>query len=151
MRFRGRARRRLDILVIEDDPDARANLRDILELDDHRVTTVGSAAEALKQADLGRFSAIILDRRLPDATAEQLMPKLKAAHPDAAVIVVTGYSDLQGAIAALRQGATDYILKPLNADVLRPAWVGSPNAGGSPWPRNGARPRSATWSRPPSA
>ena len=109
----------VDILVIEDDPDARANLRDILELDSHRVTTVGSAAEALKQADLGRFSAIILDRRLPDATAEQLMPKLKAADPDAAVIVVTGYSDLQGAIAALRQGATDYILKPLNPDVLR--------------------------------
>ena len=108
-----------EILVIEDDADARANLRDILELDDHRVTTVGSAAEALKQADLGRFSAIILDRRLPDSTAEQLMPKLKAANPDAAVIVVTGYSDLQGAIAALRQGATDYILKPLNADVLR--------------------------------
>jgi two-component system, LuxR family, sensor kinase FixL len=109
----------VDILVIEDDPDARANLRDILELDLHRVTTVGSAAEALQQADLKRFSAIILDRRLPDATAEQLMPKLKAADPNAAVIVVTGYSDLQGAIAALRQGATDYILKPFNPDFLR--------------------------------
>ncbi len=69
-------------------------------------------------ATTGRsFAAIILDRRLPDATAEQLMPRLKAAAPDAAVIVVTGYADLQGAIAALRQGATDYILKPLNADV----------------------------------
>ncbi len=47
------------------------------------------------------------------------MPRLKAAAPMAAVIVVTGYSDLQGAIAALRQGATDYLLKPLNADLLR--------------------------------
>ena len=109
----------LDILVIEDDADARDNLRDILELDDHRVTTAGSAAEAMARDDWARFAAIILDRRLPDATAEQLMPRLKAAAPDAAVIVVTGYSDLQGAIAALRQGATDYILKPLNPDVLR--------------------------------
>jgi PAS domain S-box-containing protein len=109
----------VDILVIEDDPDARANLCDILELDDHRVTAVGSAAEALQHAGSGRFSAVILDRRLPDATAEQLMPRLKAAEPDAAVIVVTGYSDLQGAIAALRHGATDYILKPFNPDVLR--------------------------------
>ncbi|HEX3450483.1 MAG TPA: response regulator, partial [Isosphaeraceae bacterium] len=109
----------VDILVIEDDPDARANLRDILELDFHRVTAVGSATEALQQANLERFSAIILDRRLPDATAEQLMPKLKAADPNAAVIVVTGYSDLDGAIAALRQGATDYILKPFNPDFLR--------------------------------
>jgi two-component system, LuxR family, sensor kinase FixL len=109
----------LDILVIEDDADARDNLRDILELDDHRVATAGSAAEAMARDDWARFAAIILDRRLPDTTAEQLMPRLKAAAPDAAVIVVTGYSDLQGAIAALRQGASDYILKPLNPEFLR--------------------------------
>jgi PAS domain S-box-containing protein len=109
----------LDILVIEDDADARDNLRDILELDDHRVATAGSAAEAMARDDWARFAAIILDRRLPDTTAEQLMPRLKAVAPDAAVIVVTGYSDLQGAIAALRQGASDYILKPLNPDLLR--------------------------------
>jgi PAS domain S-box-containing protein len=109
----------IDILVIEDDPDARENLRDILELDDYRVTAVGSAAEALARADWARYAAIILDRVLPDATAEQLMPRLRAAAPTAGVIVVTGYADLQGAIAALRQGATDYILKPLNSEFLR--------------------------------
>ncbi len=109
----------IDILVIEDDEDARDNLRDILELDDHRVTVAGNAAEAMARADLGRFSAIVLDRRLPDATAEQLMPQLKIMARDAAVIVVTGYADLQGAIAALRQGASDYILKPINPDALR--------------------------------
>jgi signal transduction histidine kinase len=109
----------LGILVIEDDADARDNLRDILELDDHRVAAVGSAAEVMARDDWAQFAAIILDRRLPDATAEQLMPRLKAAAPDAAVIVITGYADLQGAIAALRQGATDYLLKPLNPDLLR--------------------------------
>jgi two-component system, LuxR family, sensor kinase FixL len=109
----------LDILVIEDNADARDNLRDILELDDHRVTMAGSGAEAMARDDWSRFSAIILDRRLPDTTAEQLMPRLKAAAPGAAVIVITGYADLQGSIAALREGATDYILKPLNVDLLR--------------------------------
>jgi two-component system, LuxR family, sensor kinase FixL len=109
----------LDVLVIEDDADARNNLRDILELDDHHVTTAGTAAEALARNDWARFGAIILDRRLPDATAEQIMPRLKDIAPDAAVIVVTGYADLQGAIAALRLGATDYILKPLAPDLLR--------------------------------
>jgi PAS domain S-box-containing protein len=109
----------LDILVIEDDADARENLRDILELDDHRVALAAHAAEAMARDDLAKFPAIILDRRLPDATAEQLLPRLKAEAPQAAVIVVTGYSDLQGAIAALRQGASDYILKPLNPDLLR--------------------------------
>jgi signal transduction histidine kinase len=109
----------MDILVIEDDADARENLRDILELDEHRVAAAGSAAEAMARDDWSRFAAIILDRRLPDATAEQLMPRLKAAAPEASVIVVTGYSDLQGAIAALQQGAFDYLLKPLDPDLLR--------------------------------
>src|SRR5262249_48724094 len=109
----------LDILVIEDDADARENLRDILELDAHRVATAANASEAMGRKEWAHFAAIILDRRLPDATATPLVPRPRAAAPSAAVIVITGYADLQGAIAALRQGATDYILKPLNAELLR--------------------------------
>jgi PAS domain S-box-containing protein len=109
----------VDILVIEDDADACANLRDILELDGHRIVTASRAAEARHRDNWDQFAVIILDRRLPDATAEELLPQLKAMAPSAAVIVVTGYADLQGAISALRQGATDYILKPIDADVLR--------------------------------
>jgi two-component system, LuxR family, sensor kinase FixL len=109
----------LDILVIEDDPAAQANLRDILELDAHRVETAATAAEALARDDWSRIAAIILDRRLPDALAEQILPDLRRLAPEAPVIIVTGYSDLPGVIAALRQGVADYILKPLNADALR--------------------------------
>jgi PAS domain S-box-containing protein len=109
----------LDILVIEDDADTRANLRDILELDGHHVVSAGTAADAFAREDLPGFSAVILDRRLPDGVADELLPLLHAAAPEADVIVVTGYSDLQGAIAALRQGAADYILKPLNPEALR--------------------------------
>src|SRR3954468_3927841 len=109
----------LHILVIEDDPDTRANLRDILELDDHRVESAGSAAEALTRDDWSSISAIILDRRLPDATADELLPRLRQASPGAAILIVTGYADLEGAISALRQGAADYILKPIEPDGLR--------------------------------
>jgi PAS domain S-box-containing protein len=109
----------LDILVIEDDADTRANLHDILELDGHRVVSTGTAGAAFARGDLSRFSAVILDRRLPDAVADELLPRLRAAAPGADVIVVTGYADLQGAITALRQGAADYILKPLNPEALR--------------------------------
>src|SRR5262245_15170692 len=109
----------LHILVIEDDPDTRANLRDILELDDYRVGTAGSAAEALARDDWASISAIVLDRNRPAATADERLPRLRRAASDAAVIVVTGYADLQGAISALRQGATDYILKPIDPDDLR--------------------------------
>jgi two-component system sensor kinase FixL len=109
----------IHVLVIEDDADTRANLCDILELDAHRVDTAASVAEALDRTNWEDYSAVLLDRLLPDGNAEQLLPRLKQLAPDAAIMVVTGYSDLGGAIAALRQGAADYILKPVNADALR--------------------------------
>jgi PAS domain S-box-containing protein len=109
----------LHILVIEDDADTRVNLRDILELDDHRVESAGTAAEALAREDWSSISAVILDRKLPDATADELLPRIRREAPEADVIVVTGYADLQGAVSALRLGATDYILKPISPDELR--------------------------------
>lgn len=107
------------VLVVDDDPDTRANLRDILELDAYDVVTAASAAEALAHTDWRGITAILLDRRLPDGRAEELLPRFKELAPEAPVLIVTGHSDLQGAIDALRQGAADYILKPINPDALR--------------------------------
>ena len=113
----------LQILVIEDDEDTRANLQDILELDDHCVLTAASVAEALDRYDLATVSVIVLDRRLPDGNAEDLIPQLKLAAPVADIIVVTGHADVESAIRALQRGATDYILKPINPDVLRASLI----------------------------
>src|SRR6516165_1390575 len=107
------------VLVVDDDPDTRSNLCDILELDDYRIETAGTAAEVLRRSDWNRVGAILLDRRLPDGDAEELLPRLRQLAREAAILIVTGYADLQGAIAALRQGAADYILKPINPDALR--------------------------------
>jgi PAS domain S-box-containing protein len=105
--------------VVDDDPDTRSNLCDILEMDNLHVETAGSVAEVLNRNTWSDIAAILLDRKLPDGTAEELLPRLRQLAPDAAVLIVTGYSDLQGAIAALRQGAADYIIKPINPEALR--------------------------------
>jgi PAS domain S-box-containing protein len=107
------------VLVVDDDADQRANLRDILELDEYAVDEAGSAAVVLCRENWGEFLAVVLDRKLPDGSAEELLPHLKRLAPQAAVLIVTGYQDLHGAIDALRQGAADYILKPINPDALR--------------------------------
>ena len=67
------------ILVIEDDPDARANLRDILEMDDYAVETAGSMGEALTLSSLAEIEVIVLDRRLPDGNALDFLPELARA------------------------------------------------------------------------
>jgi signal transduction histidine kinase len=107
------------VLVIDDDADTRLNLCDILDLDGYQVETAGTAAEALARDDWGRFVAIILDRRLPDGTAEDLIPRLRQLAPNAAIMVVTGFADITATISAFRLGAADYILKPINPDELR--------------------------------
>jgi len=107
------------VLVIEDDADTRANLCDILELDDVRVETAATAAEALAYENWQEISVVILDRRLPDGNAAELLPRIRQLAPQVAIIVVTGYADLDSAISSLRHGAVDYLIKPVNADALR--------------------------------
>jgi two-component system sensor kinase FixL len=109
----------LHILVVEDDPDTRANLCDILELDGYSVETAGTVAEALNRNNWSEITTVILDYKLPDGSAQTLLPKLRQLAPRASIIVSTGFAGLDGAILALQHGAADYILKPLNSDALR--------------------------------
>ncbi len=110
---------RLRIIIVEDDSDASENLRDILELDEHQVTLCGSAEAAFREPDLPRADVILLDWKLPDGSALEILPRLTGAAPEADVVIITGYGDFERAVSALRQGAADYLLKPINPDVLR--------------------------------
>ena len=109
----------LSILLVEDDADTRANLCDILEIDGHNVVATTNATEARQLASSRLFEIILLDRKLPDATADELLPELISILPNAHVIVMTGYANLDSTIAAFRAGAADYLIKPVNIDALR--------------------------------
>lgn len=110
-----------NILAVEDEADALANLRDILELDGFQVSGASTLSEAAAGRNWSEFAVILLDRRLPDGSAEDVLPTIRRDAPQAAVIVITGHADLDGTIVALRAGATDYLLKPVNPDLLRAA------------------------------
>lgn len=107
------------VLVVDDDEDTRLNLVDILELDGYRVDTAGSACELFDREQWEDLALVLLDRKLPDGSPQELIPRIHHYAPQAAIIVVTGYADIEGAIAALRSGAADYILKPVHPDALR--------------------------------
>ena len=109
----------LSLLVVEDDPDTRSNLIDILEMDGYRVQAAETFGQALREARWDEYFAIVLDRKLPDGNSENFLPQLRQLAPQAAIVIVTGYEDLTGAIAALRNGASDYLIKPVDADTLR--------------------------------
>jgi PAS domain S-box-containing protein len=105
-------------LVIEDDEDERANLSDLLELDGFDVLLAATAREAREQL-CSHPEVAILDRKLPDGLAEDLLPEFRQTSGTTEFVVVTGYADLQAAIAAMRNGACDYLLKPIQPETLR--------------------------------
>jgi signal transduction histidine kinase len=114
----------LRILVIDDDEDTRANLCDLLELDDYLVQTAasftaGTACMSAGAENAAEFDVLIVDRKLPDGTVEDWLPKLKQAALQASFIIITAYADIEGVIAALQGGADDYLLKPFNPELLR--------------------------------
>ncbi len=109
----------LDIYLIEDDDDARAALKDVLEIDNHRVREFGTATEAANDDGFCSVDVVIMDRRLPDGFAEELLFDLKSRTVAADFIIVTGYADLNAAIAALREGVSDYLIKPVDPEALR--------------------------------
>lgn len=111
--------RQLAILVVDDDPDIVSGITRILRLDGYRVDAVASIAEMADRENWSDYFAILMDRKLPDGLAEDVLPQLVGLAPDAALIIVTGHADLDSSIAALRHGAEDYLLKPINPDALR--------------------------------
>jgi signal transduction histidine kinase len=83
------------------------------------VETAATGREALERLSGSSFFAILLDRRLPDGTADALLPRLIQKSHRVPIIMITGYADLDGVVTALRSGVADYLPKPISSDVLR--------------------------------
>ena len=107
------------ILIVEDDENGRENLTDILELDGHEVVGVPDAQTALNGCSSEEYDTIILDWKLPDQSANELIPRLQELQPDKPIIVVTGYGDVELVVSAMRSGVYDYLEKPINPSVLQ--------------------------------
>jgi signal transduction histidine kinase len=100
------------ILVIDDEPLMLQSIRIMLGGQGYDVVTACSGAEAVKCLGQGAIDLVLLDIMLPDTDGYQLMGRITANYPDTPVIVITGHASTESAIAALRQGAYDYLRKP---------------------------------------
>ena len=107
------------VLIIEDDRGNRESLRRILKLDGYEVDVAESWSAAFQRDNWSEYFAILLDRKLPDGSADEWLPKVRHAAPEAGLIVITAFVDLEGAITAIRHGADDYLIKPIDGDDVR--------------------------------
>lgn len=104
------------ILLIEDDISFCKLLEKFLVKKAYEVTIAFSAAEARLAIKKESFDLILTDLRLPDSDGIGLMSEFKTAYPEIPVILMTGYSDVNTAVKAIKNGAADYISKPFNPD-----------------------------------
>ena len=104
------------ILLIEDDISFCKLLEKFLTKKAYDVTIAFSAAEARLAINKESFDLILTDLRLPDSDGIALMTEFKNLNIKAPIVLMTGYSDVNTAVKAIKNGAADYISKPFNPD-----------------------------------
>ena len=104
------------ILLIEDDVSFCKLLEQFLLKKSFLVTTSFTAEDAKVKITNEEFDLIITDLRLPNYDGIELMTEFKESHPTIPVILMTGYSDVNTAVKAIKKGASDYISKPFNPE-----------------------------------
>ena len=107
------------ILIVDDEVNIRAGLRDVLVRDGHSVTEGGSGEEALKLLETLNFDVAIVDVRMPGMSGTELLEVIRLRWPHIAVIMLTGHGTLETAMVAVKASANDYLLKPARAETIR--------------------------------
>ncbi len=107
-----------DILLIDDEKNSRDTLSSLITASGHRVQSAESAENALEILQQKTFGIIITDLNLPGASGIDILKWAKENTPDTNVILITGMGSAESAVTAMKEGAFDYINKPLNVKEL---------------------------------
>jgi DNA-binding NtrC family response regulator len=107
------------VLIVDDDCSVRESLRDALAADGLEVRCTEDASQALAALDGYRPDILLTDVRMPVMGGLELLAVLRERAPDIDVIVMTAFDDMATVVTAMRQGATEFLVKPLDVSDLR--------------------------------
>jgi len=109
-----------DILIVDDEADIRALIADILEDEGYKTREAMEADGALAAVASSQPSLIILDIWLQGSRMDgiEILKSVKRDNPDVPVVIISGHGNIEIAVAAIKQGAYDFIEKPFNTDQL---------------------------------
>jgi len=105
-------------LVVDDEKTQRETLRTVLESWGHQVQEASSGQEAIDLLKGNPIDVIMTDLRMPGMTGLDLLETAREARPDIDVLVMTAYGSVEGAVQAMKNGAADFIAKPIDLDQL---------------------------------
>src|SRR5579862_7549892 len=106
------------LLVVDDEQSVRYSFQRVLESDSVKVLTAPTAADGLKQVREQRPDVVVLDIQLPDRSGLEMFREIQAADPRRPVIFITAHGTTETAIEAMKNGAFDYLVKPVDLERL---------------------------------
>jgi two-component system NtrC family response regulator len=106
------------ILIVDDEAPQRSVLGGYLRKRGHTVVEAGSAGEAMKQLRKSGIDIVFTDVRMPDTSGHELLTQIRAAFPEATVVLMTAFGTIEGAVQAMRDGAYDFLTKPIDLEAL---------------------------------
>lgn len=106
------------ILVIDDEENIRNGLAANFEMEDYKVKTASSGKEGLSIVSKGDIDLVVTDLRMDGMSGEEVLKRITTETPGIPVIVLTGHGSIDSAVEAMKNGAYDFLTKPLNLDQL---------------------------------
>jgi len=107
------------ILIVEDDEEMKALLRDVIEEEGHKTDSVNNGSEAFRKLVKQSFDLIITDIRMPGLTGLDILPGMRKLHPEVPIVVITAFGSEEIQRKALERGANAYLEKPIHFQKLR--------------------------------
>jgi DNA-binding NtrC family response regulator len=106
------------LLIVDDEKNIREGLAAALQMDGYDVETAPAGDDAWRRFQRGDIDLVITDLRMPGLNGEELLKRVIAETPGVPVIILTGHGTVENAVAAMRNGAYDFLTKPVNLERL---------------------------------
>lgn len=110
--------KKLHILIVEDGKSQREMLKDFLQKKGHFIAEAETGDVAVNAVLHGHFDLILLDYKMPGMNGIEVLKKVNEINPEIDVVMMTAYGTIETAVDAMKEGAVDYITKPIDLDEL---------------------------------
>ena len=109
------------VLIVDDDPEMRALLLDVLKGEGFETTEAKDGAEAVLALRAKRFDIILMDKNMPGPSGLDLLPGLRRVCPNSPIIMMTAFGDVPSYMEAMEKGAVEFLFKPFRMEELKVA------------------------------
>ena len=120
------------LLILDDDDPLRGRLARAMEKKGFEVIQAEGVKKGIDAVKLKKPAFAVVDLRLNDGNGLQVVKEIQLNNPDSRIVMLTGYGNIQTAVAAIKEEAIDYLAKPADADDVEKALLADPNKKASP-------------------